>query len=162
MVMDVETKNQTTVERKSECEVVITRTFSGPAAIVFDAWTKPELVKRWWAPRSFGLKLVTCEIDLRADGKYRYVFDIDGRKEPMEFFGKYLEVERPKRLAWTNADAGDAISTAIFAEKGGKTTLSLHELHPSKEALDAHLSSGAVQGTRETFDQLDELLAVSN
>jgi uncharacterized protein YndB with AHSA1/START domain len=157
---EIVTKNKTLVERRSDRELVVTRTFNGPAAIVFDAWTKPELVLRWWAPRSYGVKLVSCDIDLRVGGKYRYVFNLEGHK-PMEFFGIYKEVERPTRLVWTNADAGDAISTATFTEKAGKTTLIMHELHPSKMALDEHLKSGVEQGTCETFDQLDELLASS-
>ncbi|MFT3924471.1 MAG: SRPBCC family protein [Myxococcales bacterium] len=152
------TKNQTTIERKSDCELVVTRTFNGPAEVVFDAWTKPELVTRWWAPRSFGIKLVSCEIDLRVGGQYRYVFAVEGPKT-MEFYGTYLEVQRPARLVWTNADAGDFVSTATFTEKAGRTTLTLHELHPSKEALDEALASGVIPGTCETFDQLDELLA---
>ena len=149
-------KNQTTIERHSDCELVITRSFNGPAEVVFDAWTKPEVVMRWWAPRSFGIKFVSCEIDLRVGGQYRYVFALEGH-EPMAFYGTWLEVQRPTRLAWTNADAGDYVSTATFTERAGKTTLTLHELHPSKASLDEALASGAYPG--ENFDQLDELLA---
>jgi uncharacterized protein YndB with AHSA1/START domain len=152
------TTNQSNVERKSDCELVLTRTFNGPAEIVFDAWTKPELVVRWWAPRSIGVKLVTCEIDLRVGGKYRYVFELEGHA-PMEFYGIYLEVQRPTRLVWTNADAGDAVTTVTFSEKSGKTLLTLHERHPSKAALDAALASGVIEGTCETYNQLDEFLA---
>ncbi|MEY4508624.1 MAG: hypothetical protein RLZZ450_746 [Pseudomonadota bacterium] len=152
------TKNQTIVERKSDCELVITRTFNGPAEVVFDAWTKPALVTRWWAPRSFGIKLVTCEIDLRVGGQYRYVFALEGHKD-MEFYGTYKDVQRPKRLVWTNADAGDSVSTATFTEKAGKTVLTLHELHSCKAALDESLASGWNEGTCESYDQLDELLA---
>jgi uncharacterized protein YndB with AHSA1/START domain len=153
-----ETKNQTNVERRSDCELVVTRTFNGPAEVVFDARTKPELVVRWWAPRSFGIKLVSCEIDLRVGGQYRYVFAHEGNT-PMEFYGTYMDVQRPTRLVWTNADAGDYVSTATFTERAGKTTLTLHERHPSKAALDEALASGVIQGSREAFDQLDELLA---
>jgi uncharacterized protein YndB with AHSA1/START domain len=152
------TKNQTVVERKSDCELVVTRTFNGPAEIVFDAWTKPELVMRWWAPRAFGITLVSCEIDLRVGGQYRYVFALEGHK-PMEFHGTYMDVQRPTRLVWTNADAGDYLSTATFTEKDGKTTLTLHECHPTRAALDEALGSGVIEGTCETYDQLDELLA---
>lgn len=152
------TKNQTTIERTSDCELVLTRTFNGPAEVVFDAWTKPELVTRWWAPRAYGVKLVTCEIDLRVGGQYRYVFALEGH-EPKEFYGTYLDVQRPTRLVWTNAETGDFVSTATFTEKAGKTVLTLHERHPSKAALDEALESGVVPGTCETFDQLDELLA---
>jgi uncharacterized protein YndB with AHSA1/START domain len=156
------TKNQTTVERKSDRELVVTRTFNAPATIVFDAWTKPELLLRWWAPRSRGVKLITCEIDLRVGGKYRYVFGREGMK-PFEFFGKYTHVERPTRLVWTDEEdaAGEGVSTATFAEKHGKTTLTLHVLFPSKETLDGAVKSGMEDGMRETFEQLEELVGAS-
>jgi uncharacterized protein YndB with AHSA1/START domain len=165
------TKNQMTVERKSDREVVITRTFNAPATIVFDAWTKPELMMRWWAPRSTGMKLLSCEIDLRVGGKYRLVFAGDGDK-PDAFFGTYRVVERPTRLVWTDEDlvagseqiaeseAGEAVSTLTLHEKNGKTTLSLHQRFPTKEALDGDIS-GMEHGMRETLEQLDELLAAT-
>jgi uncharacterized protein YndB with AHSA1/START domain len=150
-------KNPTTVERKSERELVITRTFDGPARIVFEAWTRPELLKRWWAPKSSGLALLSCEADVRVGGKYRFVFGHDASKT-MAFFGKYLEVKPHSRLVWTNeeGDGGEAITTVTFEEEAGKTFLVLHELHPSKEALDGSMGTGA--GLRETFEQLDGLL----
>ena len=152
------TKNRTTVERKSERELVVTRTFNAPARIVFEAWTKPELFKRWWVPKSYGLTLLSCETDVRAGGSYRLVFATDAPK-PMAFFGKYLEVTPHSRLVWTNEESGDggAVTTVTFEEKGGKTLLVLHELYPSKEALDAAIA-GAYDGMAETFEQLDELL----
>jgi uncharacterized protein YndB with AHSA1/START domain len=165
------TKNQMTVERKSDREVVITRTFNAPATIVFDAWTKPELMMRWWAPRSMGMKLISCDIDLRVGGKYRLVFAGDG-DEPNVFFGTYRLVERPTRLVWTDEDlvagsgqtsesqAGEAVSTLTLDEKHGKTTLVLHQRFPSKEALDADIS-GMEHGMRETLQQLEELLAAT-
>lgn len=162
---ELATKNQTTVERKSDRELVITRTFNGPATIVFDAWTKPELVMRWWAPRSSGMKLVSCEIDLRVGGKYRYVFAVDGEKT-FEAFGTYTHVERPTRLEWTDEDllaagaTGEAFSTLTLDEKRGKTTVVLCSRFPSKEALEA-TASGMEAGMRETFEQLEELLAAS-
>ncbi|HEY5240632.1 MAG TPA: SRPBCC family protein [Polyangiaceae bacterium] len=151
-------KNRTTVERKSERELVITRTFDAPARIVFEAWTKPELLERWWAPKSTGMTLLSCEADVRVGGKYRFVFG-QGASKPMEFFGKYIEVTPPSRLVWTNdeGDGGEAITTVTFEDKGGKTLLVLHELHPSKEALDGAIA-GMEGGMRETFEQLDELL----
>src|SRR5580765_7914097 len=130
-------KNRTTVERKSERELVVTRTFNGSARIVFEAWTKPELFKRWWAPKSTGVSLLSCEMDVRTGGKYRLVFG-HGASKPMEFFGKYIEVIPHSRLVWTNEESDDgAVTTLTFEEKGGKTLLVLHELYPSKEALDA-------------------------
>src|SRR5690242_7187783 len=131
-------KNRTTVERKSERELVVTRTFNGPARIVFEAWTKPELFERWWVPKSFGLSLVSCEMDVRAGGGYRLVFR-HGTSEPMTFFGRYVEVTPHSRLVWTNeeGDGGAVVSTVTFEERAGTTRVVLHELHPSKQALDA-------------------------
>jgi uncharacterized protein YndB with AHSA1/START domain len=147
-------KNRTTVERKSDREVVVTRTFNAPARIVFDAWTRPELFQQWWLPKSAGMTLRSCEMDVRAGGTYRLEFEPDG----MAFFGTYLEVTPPSRLVWTNEEGGEdgAVTTVTFEEKGGRTVLVLHELYPSKEALDA--TGGAADATVETFAQLDELL----
>jgi uncharacterized protein YndB with AHSA1/START domain len=150
--------NRTTVERKSERELVITRTFDGPARLVFEAWTRPELLKRWWAPRSSGMSLLSCEADVRVGGKYRFEFGREGSKPVMAFFGKYIEVVPNARLVWTNEESDDgAVSTLTFAEKDGKTLLVLHEIYPSKEALDASIE-GMEGGMPETFAQLDELL----
>jgi len=148
-------KNRTIVERRSEREVVVTRTFNAPARIVFEAWTKPELVKRWWVPKSMGMTLLSCEMDVRVGGKYRFVFDAS---EPMAFFGRYIEVTPYSRLVWTNEESGDdgSVTTVTFEEHDGKTLLAMHELYPSKEALDA--AGGAADATFETFAQLDELL----
>jgi len=152
-------KNRTTVERKSERELVVTRTVNGPARIVFEAFTKPELFKRWWVPKSFGLTLLSCELDVRVGGTYRLVFNHNG-SEPMAFFGRYVEVTPHSRLVWTNDEDGDAgaVTTATFEEKAGTTLLVVHDLYPSKEALDAAIASGSTSGFSETFDQLDELL----
>jgi uncharacterized protein YndB with AHSA1/START domain len=154
------TKNRTTMERKSERELVVTRTINGPARLVFEAWTKPELLQRWWVPKSFGVSLLSCEADVRVGGQYRFVFS-HGDSKPMAFFGRYLEVTPPSRLVWTNeeAEAGGPVTTVTFEEKAGKTLLVMHELYPSKEALDAALASGEKSGMSETFEQLDELLA---
>ena len=150
-------KNRTTVERKSERELVVTRTFNGPARIVFEAWTKPELIKRWWVPKSMGMSLLSCEMDVRVGGKYRLVFGHDASK-PMAFFGRYIEVTPHSRLVWTNEESDDgAVTTVTFEEQDGKTLLVMHELYPSKEALDA-AGTGAADATVETFEQLDELL----
>ena len=150
-------KNRTTVERTSERELVVTRTFNGPARIVFEAWTKPELFKRWWVPKSMGMTLLSCEVDARVGGKYRLVFDAS--PEPAAFFGTYVEVKPYSRLAWTNDEGGEGgpVTTVTFEEKGGKTLVVLHESYPSKEALDA-AGTGAADAMVETFDQLDELL----
>ena len=148
-------KNRTTVERKSECELVVTRIVNGPARIVFEAWTKPELFKQWWVPKSMGMFLRSCEMDVRVGGKYRLEFEPDA----MAFFGTYLEVAPPSRLVWTNEESGEGgpVTTVTFEEKGGKTLLVMHELYPSKEALDA-AGTGAADAMGETFEQLDQLL----
>ena len=152
-------KNPTTVERKSEREFVVTRTFDGPARLVYEAWTKPELLKQWWVPKSMGMFLRSCELDVRVGGRYRLVFGHDA-SNPAEFFGRYLEVTPHSRLVWTNEEGGDngSVTTATFEEKGGKTLVVIHDLYPSKEALDA-AGTGAADATHETFEQLDELLA---
>ena len=151
-------KNRTTVERKSERELVVTRTFNGPARIVFEAWTKPELFKQWWVPKSMGMFLRSCEMDVRVGGRYRLVFEHDA-SNPDEFFGRYIEVTPHSRLAWTNDEGGDGgpVTTVTFEERGGKTLLVMSEVYPSKEALDA-AGTGAADVMRETFEQLDELL----
>ena len=150
-------KNRTTVERKSERELVVTRTFNAPARIVFEAWTKPELIRRWWAPKSSGVPLTSCEADVRVGGRYRFEFGRDGAK-PMAFFGRYIEVIPDARLVWTNEESDDgAVTTMTFEDKGGKTLLVLHELYPSKEALDGAIA-GMEGGMPEQFEQLDELL----
>jgi len=152
-------KNRTTVERKSDRELVVTRTFNGPARIVFEAWTKPELFKRWWVPKSAGVSLLSCEMDVRVGGKYRLVF-ANAASKHMEFFGRYIDVRPHARLVWTNdeGDEGGAVTTVTFEEKGGQTLLVMYDLYPSKEALDGALASGSVDGLPETLEQLDELL----
>jgi uncharacterized protein YndB with AHSA1/START domain len=150
-------KNQMTVERKSERELVVTRTFNAPARIVFEAWTRPELFKLWWVPKSTGMSLLSCEMDIRVGGKYRLEFS-RGDAKPMAFFGSYIEVRPHSRLVWTNDESDDgAVTTVTFEDKGGKTLLVMHELYPSKEALDAAIA-GMEDGMSETFAQLDEFL----
>ncbi|MDB5523724.1 MAG: Activator of Hsp90 ATPase 1 family protein [Rhizobium sp.] len=149
--------NRTTIERKSERELVVTRTFNGPVHIVFEAWTKPALFMRWWAPKSMGVPILSCEMDVRTGGGYRVEFGHDP-SEAWAFFGKYIEVIPNSRLVWTNEESEDAaVTTVTFEEKGDKTLLVLHELYPSKEALD-DACAGMEGGMPEQFEQLDELL----
>ena len=150
-------KNETNVERKSEREIVITRTFNASARLVFEAWTKAELMQRWWVPKSAGLKLLSCEMDVRTGGGYRFVFEHPAG--PMAFFGKYVEVSPHTRLVWTNDESGDAgqLSTLTLEDLGGTTRIVLHEVYPSAEAFEA--GKGAYDGMPESFDQLDALLA---
>ncbi len=150
-------KNQTTIERKSDHEVVVTRTFNGPAKIVFEAWTKPELFKTWWAPKSMGVPLLSCEMDTRTGGSYRLEFGQDA-EHSFAFFGKYIEVKPNSRLVWTNAESEQgAVTTVTLEEKAGTTLLVLHEHYPSKEELDDSII-GMEGATPEQFEQLDELL----
>jgi len=153
-------KSRTTVERRSERELVITRTFNAPARIVFEAWIKPDLLKRWWAPKSFGISFISCEADVRAGGAYRFVFGHPASEQPMEFFGRYIEVTPHSRLVWTNDEGGGggAVTTVNFEERGAETLVVMHDLYPSKEALDGAIASGSTSGFSESFEQLEELL----
>ncbi|MEO7276221.1 MAG: SRPBCC domain-containing protein [Vicinamibacterales bacterium] len=152
------TKNRSTVERTSERELVVTRTVNGPARIVFEAWTTPELFKQWWVPKSMDMFLRSCEMDVRVGGRYRLVFGHDP-SHPAEFFGRYLEVTPHSRLVWTNDEGGDSgpVTTVTFDETEGRTLVVMRERYPSKEALDA-AGTGAADAMGETFEQLDELL----
>ena len=153
-------KNSATVERKSDREFVVTRTFNAPAHLVFEAWTKPELLKRWWAPKSFGISFISCEADVRTGGTYRFEFGHPASEQPMAFFGRYIEVTPPSRLVWTNEESGEggSVTTVTFEERGAETVVVMHDLYPSKEALDAAIASGSTSGFGESFEQLDELL----
>jgi uncharacterized protein YndB with AHSA1/START domain len=153
-------KNPTTVERKSERELVVTRTFNGPARIVFRAWTTPELLMRWWAPKSFGVSFISCEADYRTGGSYRFVMGHPTSDQPMAFFGRFIEVTPPSRLVWTNEEGGadGSVTTVTFEERGGQTLVTVHDLYPSKEALEAAIASGSTSGFGEQFEQLDALL----
>jgi len=149
--------NRTTVERKSERELVVTRTFNAPVRVVYEAWTKPELLKRWWAPKSFGMSLVSCEADVRVGGKYRFEIG-NGASEPMVFYGRYIDVTPNSRIVWTNDEGEDgSVTTVTFEESNGKTLVVMHDLYPSKEALDAVIA-GMEAGMAETFEQLEGLL----
>lgn len=157
-------KSRTTVERKSERELVVARAFDGPARLVFEAWTTPELLKRWWAPKSFGLSFISCEVDARTGGTYRFVFGHPASEQPMEFFGRYIEVTPHSRLVWTNDEGGEggAVTTVTFEERGTETLVIFHDRYPSKEALDNAIASGATSGFGESFEQLDELLVTTS
>jgi uncharacterized protein YndB with AHSA1/START domain len=146
-------QRRTTVERTSDREVVVTRWFDAPGRLVFEAWSNPELFRQWWLPKSMGMTLFVCEMDVRTGGTYRLNFG-----EGMDFFGRYIEVTPPSLIVWTNEEGGEngSVTTVTFEENNGRTLLVMTELYPSKEALDAE--GGAADATHETFDQLDELL----
>ena len=153
--------HRTIVERKSDLELVVTRTFNAPVRIVFEAWSNPELFKRWWVPKSAGMTLLSCDMDIRTGGAYRLVFRHPNFEQPMAFFGTYREVTPLKRLVWTNDESDQgAVTTVTFEEKDGKTLLTLHEIYPTAAALDEALA-GSADGLPEQFAQLDELLAGS-
>ncbi len=148
--------NRTTAERRSDREIVVTRTFDAPARLVFEAWTRPELFRQWWVPKSSGLKLLSLAQDVRVGGGYRLVFDL-GDSKTLAFFGKYFEVTPPSRLVWTNEESEDgAVTTVTFEEKDGRTLLTLTETYPTKESFDRN--AGSTDGPPEQFGQLDELL----
>ncbi|MFZ5439365.1 MAG: SRPBCC family protein [Myxococcota bacterium] len=152
-------KGSAVVERRSERELVVTRLVDGPVHLVFEAWATPELFKRWWVPRSFGVALQSFEADMRAGGRYRLVFAHG--ESTKEFFGTYLEVTPPSRLVWTNDEGGEGqtITTVTFTAKGEQTVVTVHDLYPSAQALDEAIASGATSGMPETLAQLDELIA---
>jgi uncharacterized protein YndB with AHSA1/START domain len=147
-----------TVERTSDRELVVSRTINGPARLVYRAWTTPELMKRWWTPASFPISLLSCEMDVRVGGGYRLTFGYED--STFEFYGRYLEVTPTSRLAWTNdeGDNGETITTVTFHETDGRTTLVIHDLYASKEALDAAIASGSTSGMPESLEQLDQLM----
>ncbi len=153
-------KARTTVERTSERELVVTRTVDGPVALVFEAWTRPDLFQRWWAPKSFGVYLVAYEADVRTGGGYRLVMGHPSLEEPMAFFGRYIEVTPPSRLVWTNDEAGGggAVTTVTFEDQDRATRVVVHELYASKDALDEAIASGSTGGWGEQFEQLDQLI----
>jgi uncharacterized protein YndB with AHSA1/START domain len=137
----------------------VTRTFDAPARVVFEAWTTPELLKRWWTPKSMGMSLAACEIDLRTGGSYRFTISVPDRT--MLFFGTYLEVVVPSRLVWTNEETENgSVTTVTFEEKGDQTVVVMREVFPKKEALEENM--GMADGLEITFGQLDEVLGAAS
>lgn len=151
------------VERVSDREIVVTRTVDAPPEIVFEAWTKADLFRRWWVPRSLGVTLTSCELDVREGGTYRLAFRHPSAPDEMVFHGRYLEVAPPSRLVWTNdeGDSGGQVTAVTFQGDAGRTLVVVRELYPTKEALDEALESGATGWNDESFGQLDELLGVA-
>jgi uncharacterized protein YndB with AHSA1/START domain len=154
-------KAATTIERTSDRELVVTRTFNGSARLVFKAWATPELFQRWWTPPSFGITLISYEADIRTGGSYRLVMGHPSSEQPMAFFGRYLDVTPPSRMVWTNDEGGEPgpVTTVTFEEKDGATQVVVHELYPSKEALDEALASESTGAWSEQFEELDGLIA---
>ena len=152
------TANSAESERISDRELLATRTINGPARLVWEAWTRAELFQRWWAPKSFPITLVACELDVRVGGGYRLVFGHEG--STAEFFGRYLEVAPPSRLVWTN-DEGESgqVTTVTLTESDGQTLVTVHDRYPSKQALDDEIASGSTGAMPEQLAQLDEFIA---
>ena len=152
------TANSAEPERISDCELLATRTINGPARLVWEAWTKADLFQRWWAPKSFPISLVACELDVRVGGGYRLVFGHEG--STAEFFGRYLEVTPPSRLVWTNDEGENGqVTTVTLTERDGQTLVIVHDRYPSKQALDAEIASGSTGAMPEQLAQLDEFIA---
>lgn len=152
--------NQAVADRISDRELVVRRSFTAPARILFEAWTRPELFRQWWVPKSFGLTLLSCEMDVRVGGKYRLEFGHPASDQPMAFFGSYIEVIPNARVAWTNEESPDGATTTVtFEEVDGRTNIVIHDLFPSKEALDNEIASGATSGMSETLAQLESFVS---
>lgn len=157
--MSHETDNPTSVERASDRELLVTRSFAAPARIVFEAWANPELFRQWWAPKSFCMTIVSCEMDVRTGGSYRLEIGHPASDSPMAFFGRYLDVVPGERIVWTNEESGEGpVTTVTFTEEAGRTTVTISNLFPNAQALDEELASGACEGTKESLSQLDMLL----
>jgi uncharacterized protein YndB with AHSA1/START domain len=154
-------KRHTSVERASDREVLVRRTIRGPARLVFEAWSKPELIMRWWTPKSIGISFVSCEADVRTGGTYRFVFRHPDFEQPMAFFGRYIEVIPNAKIVWTNEESGEegSVTTLTLEERGEETLLVIRDVYPTKEAADEAIQSGGIGGFSEQFDQLEELLA---
>ncbi len=158
--MDMKSRADTTVERTSDRELVVTRRVDGPPRMAYQAWTTPELLMRWWAPKSFGITLVTCEVDARTGGGYRFVFGLPNSEQTMAFFGRYVVVIPDALIVWTNEEAeGGAVSSVSFEDIGSATVITVRDLYPSKAALDEAMASGSTGAWPEQFMALDELLA---
>ena len=152
-------KIQTKVERISERELVASRLINGPSHLVFEAWAKPDLFKKWWVPKSAPITLVSCEMEIRTGGKYRLQLSMGSQS--MEFFGKYLEVTPYSRLVWTNEEGGESaavITTVTFEETDGTTLVTVHDLYPSKKALDDAIATDSTGALPEQLEQLEQLM----
>ena len=155
------TDGETAVERTSDRELVVTRTVRGAARHVFEAWARPELFKRWWAPASFGVTIISYEADVRTGGSYRLEMGHPSSDQTMTFFGRYLDVVPDTRIVWTNeeGDQDGPVTTVTFEERDGETLVMVHDLYPSKQSLDEAIASGSTSGWGEQLEQLDAVLA---
>ncbi|MGZ3724579.1 MAG: SRPBCC domain-containing protein [Pseudobdellovibrio sp.] len=153
-------KHQSKTERISDRELVVSRIINGPAHLVFEAWTQPELFKKWWVPKGAPITLIACELDVRTGGTYRLKFNLTENSQTVEFFGKYIDVIPGSRIVWTNEEGGDVVVTTVtFKETNGTTLVTVHDLYPSKEALEEAIANGSTSGMPAQLDQLDEFIA---
>ncbi|WNG38231.1 SRPBCC family protein [Archangium violaceum] len=148
-------------ESIADREVVITRVFEAPARILFEAYSKPEHIKRWFGPRGWPVTL--CEMDFRKGGRFRFQMTGPNGQKNTPFGGEYLEIVPNRKIVYDNGfespGAEKMIVTVTFDEQGGKTTLTMHTLFASVAMKNAHVGGGFVQGTGSGFDQLEELAA---
>lgn len=152
-------KNQAKTERKSDRELVVSRIIKGPSRLVFEAWTQSQNFEKWWVPKSAPITLESCEMDVRTGGQYRLRFRAGAQSA--EFFGQYLEAAPYTRLVWTNDEGGEetrVITTVTFQEAEGATLVTVHDLYPSKKALEEAIASGATGGMPEQLEQLDQFI----
>ncbi len=149
------------IERTSDVELVVTRIVGGPPRLVFEAWARPELFKRWWAPASFGVTIVSYEADVRTGGTYRLEMGHPSSERTMTFHGRYLEVLPDARIVWTNEEGGQdgPVTMVTFEERDGATLVTVCDRYPSKEALDDAIASGSTGGWSEQLRQLDVILS---
>ncbi len=151
------------VTPRGDREIVMTRAFDAPRTMVFDAYTKPELVRRWLLGPG-GWSMPVCEIDLRVGGAYRYVWRNDSNGAEMAMGGMYREIVVPERVVATEKFdqawyQGEALGTLVLTEQGGKTTVTQTMLYQSQETRDTVLKSGMEKGVKASYDRLAELLA---
>jgi uncharacterized protein YndB with AHSA1/START domain len=150
------------VTTPSEREIVMTRVFDAPRSLVFDAWTKPELLKRWLGVRG-GWTFAVCEVDLKVGGRYRFVWR-GPEGITMGMGGVYREIVRPERLVATEKFdeawyEGEALDTTTFVERGGKTTATTTVLYASRAVRDSVLQTPMLTGVAESYDKMAEVLS---
>jgi uncharacterized protein YndB with AHSA1/START domain len=158
---ETSTIQPTHANRVSDTETRVERRFDAPVERVFEAWSKPQLFRQWWLPSSFGMTMVSCDMDVRTGGTYRLEIGHPSSDSPMAFHGRYLEVVPNEKIVWTNEEGGEGgqVTTVTFAPDGEGTRLTVSDKFPSKEALDAEIGSGAMEGMPEQLKQLEAFLS---
>jgi uncharacterized protein YndB with AHSA1/START domain len=154
--------NKMKLELVGDREIVMTRSFAAPARLVFEAYTKADLVAKWWAPKKCGVEMVSCEAEVRVGGKWRYTLR-NPDTEVVAFYGEYREVTAPERVVYTEQfskfpDGPPVIVTVTFVERDGRTEMTSTQLYPSKEVREMVVATGMEFGANETLNQLEEVL----